>query len=87
MTSLFRYNSVCSPYSYRANSHPSNTNLRVFKYFVVILIASVAINAPRFFETKLVTEEFATNVSGTMQLEEIITYDVTDLRRDPTYIR
>jgi len=54
---------------------------------VVILIASVAINAPRFFETKLVTEVFATNVSGTMQLEEIITYDVTDLRRDPTYIR
>ena len=78
---------MCNPHSYRAHSHPSNTNMRVLRYFTIIFFVSVAINTPRFFETKLITETVATNASGTVELENFVTFDVTDLRRDPIYIR
>ena len=43
---------------------------------------------PRFFEVITVTEmrNIAT-VGNTTLLQEVVTYDITDLRMDPTYIR
>ena len=43
---------------------------------------------PRFFEVITVTEmRNITTVGNTTLLQEVVTYDITDLRMDPTYIR
>ena len=82
-----RFCAVCDPYEYKENSKPDNVNGRVFKYFLIVIIFSVFINSPRFLETRIVTESFKTNNSGSVEVIFHTTYDVTNLRRNPDYIR
>ena len=61
--------------------------MRVFKYSLIVIVFSTIINFPRFFETQIVEESFISNNSGQAEVISYITYDVTQLRRDPDYIR
>ena len=84
---FFRYSAVCDPFSYKESSKPENVNMRVFKYSLIVIIFSLIINFPRFFETQIVEESLISNNSGQAEVISFITYDVTQLRRDPDYIR
>ena len=61
--------------------------MRVFKYSLIVIIFSLIINVPRFFETQIIEETLISNNSGQAEVISFITYDVTQLRRDPDYIR
>ena len=68
-------------------SKSSNVNRRVFKYFLIVFFFGVIINSPRFLESKIVTESIWTNYSGSAEVFTRVTYDITDLRRNPDYVR
>ena len=62
------------------------------KYVIPVIVTAVIINIPKFFETELIYisqngTEF--NKSALVNVEALytLTYDVTDLRKDPDYIR
>ena len=77
---------MCNPYKYRFNSRENNINVRVIKYLIVVIIASVIINFPRFFETQIVMVQ----TNGTVdkpETVEIVSYELSSLRRNPNYIR
>ena len=61
--------------------------MRVFKYSLIVILFGLIINVPRFFETQIIEESFISNSSGQAEVISFITYDVTQLRRDPDYIR
>ena len=64
----------------------SNVNRRVFKYFLIVFFFGVIINSPRFLESRIVTESIWTNYSGYAEVFTRVTYDITDLRRNPDYV-
>ena len=82
----FRYYAVCQPFKYRLQSRPENINIRVIKYLLVVIIASLFINWPRFFETKIVIKATNETVDG-LEGDRQATYELTSLRRNPDYIR
>ena len=83
----FRYSAVCHPFSYRESARPANANKRVFKYVFCVTFFSCTVNMPRFFETEIVTKRFSTTSGNSTETLTRISFDVTDLRRDPDYIR
>ena len=50
----FRYCSVCHPYTYRDITQTSTVNKRVIIYVVPVIVFSLVLNLPKFFETKIV---------------------------------
>ena len=62
-----------------------HTGSRVMNYFLPVLILSTIINIPKFLEVEVVyqTEVTEDNVTSV----ENISYEFTDLRMDPDYIR
>ena len=86
--SCFRFTAVCNPYKYREKNVNVNVTQSVFKFLVPVIIFSVIINIPRFYETIIVTiTTNATTADNETVLVETVTYDVTPLRMDPDYIR
>ena len=49
-----RYCAVCHPYTYRDLTQTSSVSKRVSLYIVPVLLFSVILNIPKFFETRIV---------------------------------
>ena len=49
-----RYLAVCRPLTYRALTVARSSRVRLALYLVPVIILSVAVNIPRFFETVIV---------------------------------
>lgn len=57
--------------------------MRAVTYVIPVIMLSVALNIPKFFETEIIyVKEEQNNMTFTY-----VTYDLTDLRKDPDYIR
>ena len=84
MLVLFRYTSVCHPIYYRETLAGRSVTSRVLMYVIPVILISTLINIPKFLELKLVYEEDVTEDNVTSYN---ISYDFTELRQDPDYIR
>ena len=84
---FFRYFAVCEPYKYRVEARPENVNIRIFKYLLIVITISCFINFPRFFETELVSLTLNRTLDTSVETVTILTYEVTELRKNPEYIR
>ena len=84
MLVLFRYTSVCHPIYYRETLAGRSVTSRVLMYVIPVILISTLINIPKFLELKLVYEEDVTEDNVTSYN---ISYDITELRQDPDYIR
>ena len=62
-----RYRAICDPLKHR-QAH--------YKYIIVVLLISIGVRVPRFFEFQLVRLE-----------NETIDYDTTNLSEDPMYVQ
>ena len=87
-----RYTAVCHPFYYRDVVLATSVNCRVAKYVIPVIVTAVIINIPKFFETELIyipINETGFNESGNASNTSVytLTYDVTDLRKNPDYIR
>jgi len=85
-----RYTAVCQPFSYssRETGPSAKPGLRLAQFILAIVTVSVLINLPRFLEVTLVTElHNVTSELNVTEVQELVTYDITQLRRDPEYIR
>ncbi|XP_023330932.1 FMRFamide receptor [Eurytemora carolleeae] len=74
--SIERYWAVCQPTNYRSANLSETQCKRVLKYLVPVILLSVLLNLPKFLETSVQYDPE----------EEKIHYNVTELRKDPTYI-
>ena len=89
---IFRYCAVCHPFSYRDAVRATSVNYRVAKYVIPVVVFAIILNIPKFFETEIFyipvnktgLDEPA-NANDTVSY--ILTYDVTELRKDKDYIR
>ena len=78
---------MCNPYKYREKNANAKVMQTVTKFLVPVVIFSVLINIPRFYETVIVTSTINVTVDDNVTIrEETVTYDVTPLRMDPDYI-
>ena len=74
---LERFLAVCYPLLYRAHKARHSPTVHSITYLVPSFIFSIAINIPKFFETKLITY----NVTNSQNItKEEANLDVTDLR-------
>ena len=90
MFPLSRYTAVCQPFSYssREAGPSARPGLRLAQFILAIIAVSVLINLPRFLEVTMVTElHNVTSQLNVTEVQELVTYDITELRRDPEYIR
>ena len=79
---------MCNPYKYREKNVNANVAQGVFKFLVPIIMFSVVLNIPRFFETEILTSTRNITSDGNITfVVETVSYDVTPLRMDPDYIR
>jgi hypothetical protein len=62
-----RYRAICDPLKHRQ---------AYYKYIIVVLLLSIGVRVPRFFEFQLVRLE-----------NETIDYDTTNLSEDPMYVQ
>ena len=83
LLSFFRYIAVCYPLLHRDLVHTYSVMRRVMIYTIPVVIVSLLINIPKFFETKIVRNMTElrdhNNVSETYNFTTY-TIDVTDLR-------
>ena len=85
---ISRFTAVCNPYKFREKNANTDVLQSVLKILVPIIIFSVLLNIPRFYETVIVNfVQNVTTVNNATVLVETITYDVTPLRMNPDYIR
>ena len=64
------------------------SNARVFKLIFPVVVFSVFLNIPRFFETVIQYDTFEEILDdNTTVIIESIGYDVTPLRQNPDYVR
>ena len=73
---------------YKDNNAAHNVPLRVLTFMCPVIILSVLINIPRFFETVIVSETVNITTADNETIEEErFYYEVTPLRMDANYIR
>jgi len=83
-----RYAAVCQPYSYNTRETSMRPSTRLVQILTPVLLLSILVNIPRFFEVVTSTEMRNVTLGGNLTRErECVTYEITDLRMDPTYIR
>ena len=88
LTVAVRYTAVCKPYLYKENNAAHRVGCRVITFMFPVIILSVLINIPRFFETVIVSETVnITTADNETVEEERVYYEVTPLRMDANYIR
>jgi hypothetical protein len=83
---------VCQPFSYNSRQTPnqksSRLSVRLLQFVLPVIILSVIINFPRFFEVTLVSSfHNVTSYKNVTELQEYVSMSITDLRMDPDYIR
>jgi len=81
-----RYSAVCKPFAYRASNN-SDVNQRIFKYLISIIFFSCIVNFSRFFETELITESVNVSIGDSFQVQQRLSFELTELRKHPDYIR
>ena len=83
-----RYSAVCNPYLYKENNAGPKVSWRVFGLIFLVIIFSLLINIPRFFETTIVktTTNITFDDDETFEIEKV-SFEVTPLRMDENYIR
>ena len=82
---VFRYTAVCHPFYYRESLAGRSITSRVLMYVIPVIVISTIINIPKFLETELV---FGKHVNeDNVTIIDHISYDLTELRKDPDYIR
>ena len=85
---FIRFTAVCNPYKYRENNVNANVAKSVFKFPVPIIMFSVLLNIPRFYETEILTSTRNLTSDGNITfVVETVSYYVTPLRMSPNYIR
>ena len=82
--SMFRYTAVCHPFYYRESLAGRSITSRVLMYVIPVIVISTIINIPKFLETELVYGKEVDTENVTVRY---ISYDLTELRGDPDYIR
>ena len=80
----FRYTSVCHPLYYRDSLTLRSVTSRVLMYVIPVIVVSSIINIPKLLELELVYEEGESLDNVT---RSSISYDLSELRQDPDYIR
>ena len=78
---------MCNPYKYREKNAQDKVMQTVTKVVVPIVVFSVMINIPRFYETMIVTT--TTNITledNITIIAESVTFEITPLRMDPDYV-
>ena len=73
---LERYIAVCHPLFHRDLVHTHSVGMRVTLYTISVVTASITINIPKFYETKILTRE----EQGEEGNVTVYTIDVTELR-------
>ena len=73
---LERYIAVCHPLFHRDLVHSHSVGKRVTIYTIGVVIASIVINIPKFFETEILTKEKPREEGNVT----VYTIDVTELR-------
>ena len=83
-----RYTAVCNPYLYKEDNAAPKVAKRVLTFMFPVIILSVLINIPRFFETVIISEtvNITTAANETVE-EERVYYEITPLRMNANYIR
>ena len=81
---MFRYTAVCHPFYYRESLAGRSITSRVLMYVIPVIVISTIINIPKFLETELVYGKEVDTENVTVRY---ISYDLTELRGDPDYIR
>ena len=79
---LERYIAVCHPLFHRDLVHTHSVGMRVTLYTISVVTASITINIPKFYETKILTQE----QQGEDGNVTVYTIDVTELRYVSKYI-
>ena len=88
LTVVVRYTAVCNPYLYKENNAAHKVGCRVLTFMFPVIILSILINIPRYFETVIVSETVnITTADNETVEEEKVYYEVTPLRLDANYIR
>jgi len=83
-----RYTAVCRPYSYNSRETTMRPSLRLVQILLPVLLISVVVNLPRFFEVVTSMERRNVTIGGNVtEVQEFVTYDITQLRMAPDYIR
>ncbi|CAB4070258.1 unnamed protein product [Lepeophtheirus salmonis] len=75
-----RFMAVCFPIKYRSISCTESVNLRVAKHMTPVIVISVLINLPKFFETRLA--EVSTGIDNKTEID----FEITELRANENYI-
>ena len=89
---IFRYCAVCHPFYYRDAVQTTSVNYRVAKYVIPVVFFAIILNIPKFFETEIFyipknKTGLAESANVTDDVLYMLTYDVTELRKNPDYIR
>ena len=80
---VVRYIAVCHPFYYRESTVGHSVRSRVLTYVIPVIIFSSILNIPKFLETEIM---IITEVENNQTVSSI-SYDLTDLRQHPDYIR
>ena len=69
-----RYRAICDPLKHR-QAH--------YKYIIVVILISIGVRVPRFFEFQLVKKRNSNEENSTITLD----YDTTNLSENPMYVQ
>ena len=78
-----RFMAVCKPIHYRRNRMRQSSGVHMVTFIVPSLLLSILLNIPKFFETKLVLQNFKDENNDTYS---VMDFEITSLRLDPNYI-
>ena len=78
-----RYLAVCQPLLYRKHKLSHSSKVHLLTYIIPPIFMAVIINIPKFLEVKFVMRNQTNSDNIT---NEILSYDITPLRRDPVYV-
>merc|ERR1719234_2210690 len=85
-----RFCSVCRPHSHRARTASLSSTASLARYVLPVLVLALITNLPKFFEARIVfptSEETAVAEMFGLENAVKITYEMTELRDNPNYIR
>ena len=70
---------MCDPYKYRVESRLENVNFRVLKYLLIVIMVSLIINFPKFFEIQIVQQSFGNRTVFSFDIRQNFSHDVKNI--------